>query len=262
MVTNNTTRKQRIPPLLLSNSKDRSKKFRINRNAWEFQPLAQLSGQKVVVKCQTTNDFFNSKNALSNKKIEFFTYRISTEKETYYVIRNLPMDITTEEIAESLEEHGAPAAEIVQLRTSRPTPAQMKEEITSLSPPRPLQFLLQTTSPAEIFESLHYICNMKTTPVDLRNAIDANYLGNTLKSCQMNLRCVKCGQSHPSSECQRSITAAPTCANCKGSHPANYRGCLAYKSIKERLAKLKEAAKQASGKPNVQPPPILPSSPH
>ncbi|KAG8224575.1 hypothetical protein J437_LFUL003094, partial [Ladona fulva] len=64
--------------------------------------------------------------------------------------------------------------------------------------------------------------------------------GHTMKACQMNFRSI----------------AAPTCANCKGSHPANYRGCPAYKSIKERLVKLKEAAEQASGIPNVQPPPV------
>ncbi|KAG8231440.1 hypothetical protein J437_LFUL000157 [Ladona fulva] len=141
----------------------------------------------------------------------------------------------------------------------------MKEGITSLSPPLPLplfQILLQTTSPAEIFESLHYICNMKVKIETFRpprgplRCHRCQLFGHTIKACLMNFRCVKCGQSHPSSECQRSITAAPTCANCKGSHPANYRGCQAYKSIKERLAKLKKAAKQASGKPNVQPPPV------
>ncbi|KAG8238943.1 hypothetical protein J437_LFUL000782 [Ladona fulva] len=70
-----------------------------------------------------------------------------------------------------------------------------------------------------------------------------------MKACQMNFRCVKCGQRHPSSECRRSIAAAPTCANCKGSHLANYRGCPAYKSIKERLVKLKEAANKLQEKP-------------
>ncbi|KAG8228357.1 hypothetical protein J437_LFUL006808 [Ladona fulva] len=265
MDTNNTTRKQRIPPLLIANSKDWSKKFRIIRKACEFQTLVQLSVQKVIVKCQTTNDFFSAKNALSNNKIEFFTYRLPTEKETYYVIRNLPADITTDKIAESLVEFGVPAAKIVQLRTSRPTPTQMKQGITSLSPPRPLplfQILPQTTSPEEIFDSLQYICNMKVKIEKFRppsgppQCHRCQLFGHTMKACQMNFRCVKCGPSHPSSECQRSITAAPTCVNCKGNHPANHRGCPAYKSIKERLVKLKESAKQASGKPNVQPPPV------
>ncbi|KAG8237988.1 hypothetical protein J437_LFUL018013 [Ladona fulva] len=44
MDTNNTACKQRISPLLLANSKDWSRKFRIIRNAGELQPLAQLSG--------------------------------------------------------------------------------------------------------------------------------------------------------------------------------------------------------------------------
>ncbi|KAG8237987.1 hypothetical protein J437_LFUL018012 [Ladona fulva] len=136
----------------------------------------------------------------------------------YYVIRNIPVDITMDEIAESLKELGVPAAKIVQLRTSRPTPAQMKEGITSLSPPRPLplfQILLQTTTPAEIFESLQYICNMQVKIEKFRppsgplQCHPCQLFGHTMKACQMNFR---------------SIRAAPTCANCKGSHPANYRG--------------------------------------
>ncbi|KAG8227886.1 hypothetical protein J437_LFUL007197 [Ladona fulva] len=141
----------------------------------------------------------------------------------------------------------------------------MKQGITSLSPPRPLplfQILLQTTSPAEIFESLQYICNMKVEiekfgpPSGPPQCHRCQLFGHTMKACQLNFRCIKCGQSHPSSECYSILPKGLTCTNCKGSHPANDRGCPAYMSIKERLAKLKEAAKQASGKPNVQPPPV------
>ncbi|MEE6514945.1 hypothetical protein FKM82_023393 [Ascaphus truei] len=39
-------------------------------------------------------------------------------------------------------------------------------------------------------------------------------------------RCVCCGENHNSKECPRDRKKEPaTCANCKGPHPASYRGC-------------------------------------
>ncbi|KAG8226751.1 hypothetical protein J437_LFUL004402 [Ladona fulva] len=56
-------------------------------------------------------------------------------------------------------------------------------------------------------------------------------------------RCVKCGLSHHSKECSKPISEPAVCANCKGSHPANYRGCPAYQTLKNIIKILKEKAR-------------------
>lgn len=51
-------------------------------------------------------------------------------------------------------------------------------------------------------------------------------------------RCVKCGQSHKTSECLKHDRSTPAqCALCNGPHPANYKGCEVYKEILARREK-------------------------
>lgn len=54
--------------------------------------------------------------------------------------------------------------------------------------------------------------------------------GHTKNYCSRPYVCVKCGDSHPSSECTKHKDSKGRCANCKGDHTANYRGCPAYKA--------------------------------
>ncbi|KAG8239976.1 hypothetical protein J437_LFUL019347, partial [Ladona fulva] len=70
--------------------------------------------------------------------------------------------------------------------------------------------------------------------------------GHIDKACNMPPRCVKCGNNHLTSECKKEAAEAAMCANCKGDHPASYRGCPSYLKLKERLRELKEKALQKS----------------
>ncbi|KAJ8703706.1 hypothetical protein PYW08_016960 [Mythimna loreyi] len=48
-------------------------------------------------------------------------------------------------------------------------------------------------------------------------------------------RCVKCGQSHKTSDCHKRDRNTPAlCALCNGPHPANYKGCEVYREILAR----------------------------
>uniref|UniRef100_A0A1B0DJ48 Uncharacterized protein n=1 Tax=Phlebotomus papatasi TaxID=29031 RepID=A0A1B0DJ48_PHLPP len=49
-------------------------------------------------------------------------------------------------------------------------------------------------------------------------------------------KCVKCLGSHLSSECNRKERDTDVkCTNCSGSHPANYKGCPAYRELRKKL---------------------------
>lgn len=62
--------------------------------------------------------------------------------------------------------------------------------------------------------------------------------GHTKNYCMRPYRCVKCGQSHKTSECQKRDRSTPAlCALCNGPHPANYKGCEVYKEILARKQK-------------------------
>ena len=42
-------------------------------------------------------------------------------------------------------------------------------------------------------------------------------------------KCVVCGEAHFHKNCPNKEKRTPKCANCRGPHVANYRGCPAYK---------------------------------
>lgn len=52
-------------------------------------------------------------------------------------------------------------------------------------------------------------------------------------NCDRKYRCVKCDEDHQPGECSRidRTQGNPTCVNCKGQHPANYKGCPVHKEM-------------------------------
>ena len=55
--------------------------------------------------------------------------------------------------------------------------------------------------------------------------------GHTQKYCNHNIRCVKCAGNHSTDQCTKSPETPAKCIHCQGEHPANYKGCSAYKSL-------------------------------
>ena len=55
--------------------------------------------------------------------------------------------------------------------------------------------------------------------------------GHTQKYCNHNFRCVRCARSHPTDQCTKSPETPAKCIHCQGEHPANYKGCSAYKTL-------------------------------
>ncbi|XP_046677506.1 proline-rich protein HaeIII subfamily 1-like [Homalodisca vitripennis] len=73
--------------------------------------------------------------------------------------------------------------------------------------------------------------------------------GHGSNHCHRELRCVRCGDGHPSSLCPKEASAPAKCCNCGEAHSANYRGCAKFKA--ERQNSYAAAAK--AGKPTPAP---------
>jgi len=58
--------------------------------------------------------------------------------------------------------------------------------------------------------------------------------GHTSANCFKTPRCVKCAQSHLTSECAKTPDTPAKCCNCSGDHPASYTQCPAYLKYQER----------------------------
>lgn len=54
-------------------------------------------------------------------------------------------------------------------------------------------------------------------------------IGHSKNFCHRNPKCVKCGEDHASSSCTKPRESKGQCANCRGDHTANYKGCPIFK---------------------------------
>lgn len=61
--------------------------------------------------------------------------------------------------------------------------------------------------------------------------------GHTKNNCHQPFVCVKCAGSHQWQHCPKPTNQDAKCANCGENHPANYRGCRAYKAILNSLCR-------------------------
>lgn len=73
--------------------------------------------------------------------------------------------------------------------------------------------------------------------------------GHTRTYCNHAPRCVRCGHGHDTTTCTKSRDTPARCANCKGDHPANYRGCEVLKNLRKQKAARHNRPQQTSPPP-------------
>lgn len=74
----------------------------------------------------------------------------------------------------------------------------------------------------------HSCTEYKIPPKVLQCFKCQKYGHGILNCCETAYVCIRCSGSHNHTECQVD-RGAPTCANCKGTHAANFRGCTEFK---------------------------------
>lgn len=94
----------------------------------------------------------------------------------------------------------------------------------------PLLLVILPRSDRKIYDSVE-ICHLAVRIETLRNASSLGQcyrcqkFGHAQSRCSAPFKCLKCAQSHPTFECPKARLEPATCANCGGSHPANFRLC-------------------------------------
>ena len=72
--------------------------------------------------------------------------------------------------------------------------------------------------------------------------------GHTMTYCARIPKCARCAESHLTKECNRDGRSAPICVNCKGNHPASYRGCPNAKEAQRARNRSNKASKPMAPK--------------
>ena len=91
---------------------------------------------------------------------------------------------------------------------------------------------------AEALISQNLVCNVTgivykveefRTPISVMQCYNCQSFGHSAKTCRSKQKCLICGENHSHKGCPSRELRKPTCANCKESHVASYKGCPEYK---------------------------------
>ncbi|KAL4136330.1 hypothetical protein QTP88_007878 [Uroleucon formosanum] len=225
----------KIPPIYIKDDIDFfdfCKKIKPFTDPDGFNIKSSSSGLKLMT--YSINAYRQIIKFLEINNKNFHTYQTNEEKAFRVVIRHLHHTTPTDYIKEELHSLGFITRSItncLQYKTKNPLP---------------LFFVDLEPSPSNhnIYK-VDSICYTKIkieAPHPKKNPVQRlrcqNY-GHTRTYCHHTPRCVKCGDIHLSSECQKDSNTPATCALCSGDHPASYKGCPKFKLLQKGRSSIK-----------------------
>lgn len=159
---------------------------------------------------------------LDNKQVQHYLLPHQTARPVKAVIRGLPINMDIQEIENELKSKEFDIIKISQMIRFR----------TKTNLPLFLIHLPNTQKSKEIFqmtELFYMVIKVENyrSPMRTMQCHNCQFFHHTSEFCKMSPRCVKCNLKHSTNECSlgKEKSDNPTCCNCGGKHPANYRGC-------------------------------------
>lgn len=235
-----------IPPIFLEIKNDWTHEYiktLVSRYTKQFH-LLYKGKNRIAVISYTSESHQALKEGLRSENIAYHTFSRKDERMAKVVIFGLP-DYMEDSLKEELETIGFKDTIVHKMRIAT--------EKKATNPP----FMVQLPAGSDVsrFRQIKYISNCivqirKYHPNNVygTQCFRCQGFGHSSKNCNLSPRCVKCTESHLTSECPKKDRNQPAkCCNCNENHPANYRQCterMKYlKTIQVRQEQNKEAQK-------------------
>ena len=207
-----------------------------SQNGWIFIEDTQVFGINVTV---SLPESYHSADATKGKILVF---------------KGVSTNVTIDDFKELLEFNKITQAEA--------------ERMTSKRSGRDLLFIkIKCDNPkqAEALTSGGFVCQktciifkveeFRTTP-SIQQCFKCQGLGHKAPNCTKKPKCVVCGEAHSPKNCPNKENRKPKCANCRGPHVANYKGCPAYKDQAFRQHVVQKQVSYAPVLKQASPPPL------
>lgn len=241
------------PPIFIYGIQNTYQFIKTLSRALKDPPRVQHNRERIKFQLLNNDDFSKVKTFCVQQQIEFATGIDKTQRPIKVVIRKLPIDTDIQDLSAELTDLGYKPLNITQM-TRRGEDGEGK-----ILMPLFLVALEKTPQTKEIYaidHLLYYRVHVEPfKPPSVLQCYRCQRMGHTQDTCQALPRCLKCGQGHFTKACEKTDRTMPaTCANCQGSHPANYRGCKTFKSYSEAVKNIgSNAARNARTVPSVAP---------
>jgi PAX-interacting protein 1 len=141
-------------------------------------------------------------------------------------MRDIHPSVSPQEKAEELNSKGHEVRNII----------NVKHRVSKEPLPLPFVYLEPNDNNKEIYNiQFLYDTKIKVEPPrkkrDIIQRTRCQDYGHSKTYCSKPYYCVKCAKQHDSKTYTKSKDTPASCALCKGSHPANYKGCTVYKDL-------------------------------
>ena len=175
----------------------------------------------------------------------------STSK--FLVFKGVSINITTDEFKELLDFNKITHAEAERMKSKRTGKDLPFMKIRS-DDPKQAKALISGGFVCQKTGIIFRVEEFKTTPSILQ-CYKCQGFGHKAPNCTKNQKCVVCGGAHSHKNCPNKEKRNPKCANCRGPHVANYKGCPAYKDEAFRQHIIQKQVSYASILKQAPPPP-------
>lgn len=202
----------------------------------QMVPLSSLTYKAlkdghVKLNVKSVDEFRKVQSFLLSKKVQFQTFQVKQERAFRVVLKNIHHSTALDDIRDVFENLGHKVRGIINVKK-----AQTKE-------PLPMFFidLEPNKNNKEVFNirAINH-CIVLIEEFKKTNSIvqchRCQKYGHTKSYCNLSYNCVKCGENHPTAQCQKNKDEAPKCVNCGKAHTANYKGCEIYMNIKNKMS--------------------------
>lgn len=190
----------------------------MNREEFKIQPGSEESYSAIT-------------KALLDKKTEFHTYKIKSERNFNVVLRGMHYSTSIDGIKQELTSQGhevVNVSNILDRTTKKPTSlfwvnlksSQNNKNVYGIKTMMRTKVVFEPPKPKRV----------------IPQCTNCQRYGHTVKFCHNSSRCVKCTGNHHTKDCQRTTkTNDVKCVLCENNHPANYKGCQVYKDLQNKL---------------------------
>lgn len=181
------------------------------------------------IQTEKPDDYRKLIHFLNEREASFHTYQLQSDKPYRVVIRNLHPSTPAADIISAIEEIGFPTRQVTNIKHHQ-TKTALPMFFVDLEPDPSNKNIFNVKS------LLHTIVKVEEPHKrrDIPQCLNCQSYGHTRAYCSYPPRCVKCGESHPTSACKKTPDTPATCALCSGNHPANYKGCTVHKELQNR----------------------------
>lgn len=231
--------KNKVPPIIISNPLlwNDIRKTLSEAGISEFN--CKANPESLNLRFQNLDDYNSMREIFKNKNYPFHTFSMKSVKRLKVVLKNMPADVTVQEIKNALLERGYPVLSVYQL----------KKTVDRQKVPLPIFYLeLELGPDGESIYELKDLLNLKIkvepyrrkkTPTQCHRC---QRYGHTQNFCGHPARCVKCSLDQSSCDCKDKFIKNPKCALCGGGHVASFRGCSQFPKPQTRTEEIPATA--------------------